>query len=62
MEITILVVSLCVFVLTLLALLFLYRSQQTFQKEFRSDRRARYQNCAASWRTAYSPPFPDSAA
>lgn len=37
MEITILVVSLCVFVLTLLALLFLYRSQQTFQKEFRSE-------------------------
>ena len=37
MEITILVVSLCVFVLTLLALLFLYRSQQTFQKELRSE-------------------------
>ena len=37
MEITILVGSLCVFVLTLLALLFLYRSQQTFQKEFRSE-------------------------
>ena len=37
MELTILVVSLCVFVLTLLALLFIYRSQQTFQKEFRSE-------------------------
>ncbi|MEN6594725.1 MAG: DNA recombination protein RmuC [Clostridiaceae bacterium] len=37
MELTILVVSLCVFVVTLLALLFLYRSQQTFQKEFRSE-------------------------
>ncbi len=37
MELTILVVSLCVFVLTLLVLLFIYRSQQTFQKEFRSE-------------------------
>ena len=37
MELTILVVSLCVFVLTLLALLFIYRSQQTFQKEFRGE-------------------------
>ena len=37
MEITILVVSLCVFALTLVALLFLYRSQQSFQRELRES-------------------------